>query len=96
LFRKLEEVSSGISGGPGVAVALSLCYLLCSWLDSKRNREVASVLARTLFWWLKYCDRFLAKRDAAQDAAAANFFLGRKSEKALPDRELIEQYRGGQ
>lgn len=94
LFRNFEEVSSGISCGPGSALAWSLRYFLCSWSDSKRYRALASVVSRCLFWWLKYCDRFLAKRDAANDAASAFFFLGRKSEQALTDRELLTQYRG--
>lgn len=96
LFRHFEEVSSGISCGPGVALAWSLRYFLMSWSDSQRYRALASGVARSLFWWLKYCDRFLAKRNASFDAASAFFFLGRKSNQPLDDRQLLTQYRGGQ
>lgn len=96
LFRHFEEVSSGISCGPGVALAWSARYFLMSWSDSRRYRAVASAVARGLLWWLKYCDRPLATRRAAQDAASAFFFLGRKSSVPLSDRALVASYVGGQ
>lgn len=96
LFRFFDEVSSGISCGPGVGLAWSLRYFLMSWSDSTRYRALASGVARSLFWWLKHCDRVLIKRNAAYDAASAFFFLGRKSDVPLSDRKLVTQYRGGQ
>lgn len=45
LFRHFEEVSSGITCGPAVALAWSLRYFLMSFSDSKRYRAIASGFA---------------------------------------------------
>ena len=53
-------------------------------------------LARLTLFWLKYFDIGLIDRPATYDAASGFFFLGRKSEKILSDRELVMLYRGAQ
>jgi hypothetical protein len=46
-------------------------------------------------FWLKYVDEFLARRPAALDAASGTYFLGRRRETAVPDRDIVSSYRGG-
>jgi len=95
LFRHFEEIDSGISCGPGVALAWSLRYFLLSFFSSQSMRAAVSFGSRLSFFWLKYFDYYLAKRRQALDAASAFFFLGRKSIRILSDRELLSDYQGG-
>ncbi|MBM4092980.1 MAG: methyltransferase domain-containing protein [Planctomycetes bacterium] len=95
LFRNFAEVESGISVGPGTALAWSLRYFLLSFCRSRAARGIASGLARLAFSWLKTFDRHLAGKPGACDAASAFYFLGRKTNAALSDRDLIAGYRGG-
>jgi hypothetical protein len=68
---------------------------LLSFFVSQPARRVASGLARLALGWLKYFDYYLANRPGSLDAAAAFYFLGRKSAVAIDDRDLLTQYRGG-
>ncbi|MCA9161508.1 MAG: methyltransferase domain-containing protein [Planctomycetales bacterium] len=95
LFRRFEEVESGITVGPGSALAWSLRYFLLSFCRTQRARRVVGAFARLAFFWLKYWDRLLARRPAACDAASAFYFLGRQSNRTFSDRELIDSYVGG-
>jgi SAM-dependent methyltransferase len=95
LFRMFDDVESGISCGPGTALAWSLRYFLLSFFADARLRSIVSLLSRLLFFPLKYFDWYLADKQSANDAASAFYFLGRHSETPLSDRELVKTYRGG-
>jgi SAM-dependent methyltransferase len=95
LFRRFSEEASGITCGPGMALAWAIQYFLMSFFASRSLRAIASGTARAAFFWLKYFDYFLAGKAAASDAASAFFFLGRKSNEVLSDRELVASYHGG-
>lgn len=95
LFRMFEEIESGISCGPGTALAWSLRYFLLSFFSSDRLRAIASLASRLFFFPLKYVDRLLVNKQSANDAASAFYFLGSRSETAISDRELVDSYVGG-
>jgi len=94
LFRNFDEIASGVVDGPGTALAWSWHYFLLSFARSRRTRKVLQVAGRLSGFWLKYLDAFLCKRPGAYDAASGVYFLGRKSDQALGDRELVAGYRG--
>ena len=94
LFRKFDEVSSGPTCGPGMALAWAYQYFLLSFVRGPRARAAAIAFARLTAFWLKWFDRRLLDRPGAFDAASAYYFLGMKSDRVLSDRELITQYRG--
>lgn len=96
LFRKFDEVESGITCGPGMALAWSLRYFLMSFWDNETYRAAASAFSRIAFWWLSLLDPCLVTRKAANDAASAFYFLGKKGQTVLDDRELLASYIGGQ
>jgi ubiquinone/menaquinone biosynthesis C-methylase UbiE len=96
LFRAFDEVESGISCGPGMALAWSLRYFLMSFSDRPGYRACASGFARLAFWWLARLDPWITSRRAATDAASAFYFLGRKGDTILDDRALLQSYLGGQ
>jgi SAM-dependent methyltransferase/uncharacterized protein YbaR (Trm112 family) len=94
LMRNFEELASGISCGPGMALAWAWRYFLLSFARRPLSRAVASIAARGTAFWLKYFDSFLANRPGAYDAASGFYFLGRKSLARLGDRQLVHLYRG--
>ncbi len=95
LFNRFEELSSGITCGPGMALAWSLRYFLLSFFSSPRCRALASGFSRLAFFWLIYIDRYLQTKPSANDAASAFYFMGAKSDETLSDRDLVASYVGG-
>jgi SAM-dependent methyltransferase len=94
LFRKFAEVSSGAVAGPGTALAWTLRYLLIAFVRTPRGVSFVKGLTRCTLFWLKYLDYLFINWPGALDGASELFFLGRKSEGALPDRELLKLYKG--
>jgi SAM-dependent methyltransferase len=95
LFRAFREIDSGITCGPGMALAWSAYYFALSFFGGARLRATVAGLCRLSLFWLKYFDYLLVRNDGAFDAASAFYFLGEKSDRVLPDRELVASYRGG-
>ena len=94
LFRHFEEIESGASSGPALALIWSWRAFLMSFSASRTSARLLRVLAKlTSFWW-KYFDRILIDRPAALDAACSMYFIGRRSEVTLSDRALLQSYRG--
>jgi SAM-dependent methyltransferase/uncharacterized protein YbaR (Trm112 family) len=96
LFRRFDEVDSGIAVGPGSALAWSWTYFLGSFLKDSAFRPIAHLLGRSTGFFWKYADRLLSQREGAFDAASGFYFLGRKAPDGwmLSDRELLKMYRG--
>lgn len=94
LFRCFEEIKSGPACGPGMALAYSYTYFLRSFASAPSMVRILTVFARlTSFFW-KYFDYYLIDKPGSFDAASGYFFMGRKSNQPLADRELMAQFRG--
>lgn len=96
LFRGFEELASGPATGPGMALAWSCQFFLLSLAASRWSRRAVYTFSRLALFWLKYLDVILADRPGTYDAAAGFYFLGSKSDRRVPDRELVKLYRGAQ
>lgn len=96
LFREFEEIESGVACGPGMALAWSYQYFLLSFFKAKPLRLLVLAFARFTSFYLKYLDYYLADKPGALDAASGYFFMGRKADRPLDDRELIQLYAGHQ
>jgi SAM-dependent methyltransferase len=94
LFRKFEHLASGAGGGPGAALAWSGTYFLLAFVQSKTAIAVVKAFARLTLFWLKYFDRYLIDKPGTLDGAWGYYFLGRRGEGVLSDRELLQLYRG--
>lgn len=94
LFRKFEEIASGVSCGPGMALAWAYAYFLMSFTEKKVLRQLLWMFASLTSFYLKFFDRFLIDKPGAFDAASAYYFIGRKSDRTLSDRELVSLYKG--
>lgn len=94
LFRRFDEVDSGLVAGPGTVLSWSYEHFLLSFVRGRAPRGLVKAFSRLTGFWLKYLDTFVNGRPGALDAASGYYFMGRKSDHALPDRELIKLYRG--
>jgi SAM-dependent methyltransferase/uncharacterized protein YbaR (Trm112 family) len=94
LFRAFCEIDSGAVCGPGMALAWAYQYFLLSFTKTRRQRWFAKAFAGFTSFYLKYFDYYLVDQPAGLDAASGYYFLGRKSDQLLPDRELVRQYQG--
>jgi SAM-dependent methyltransferase len=95
LFRHFTEVASGVACGPGMALSWAWAYFALSLVKSRPARAMTYFITQPTSFWLRYLDRLLNKTPGAFDAASAYYFLGRRSNEVLPDRELIKLYKGG-
>jgi hypothetical protein len=75
-----------------MALAWSWKFFLVSFVTSRKGRFVMESIARLTGFWLKYLDHYLVKRPRTMDAASAFYFLGKRSEQVLSDRDLIHHY----
>ncbi|MGB7202183.1 MAG: methyltransferase domain-containing protein [Pyrinomonadaceae bacterium] len=94
LFREFHEIESGACAGPATALTWSIQYFLTSFVRSKPARLAMIGISSFAIFWLKYLDYLIMNGPGSLDAASCYYFLGRRSEVALSDRELISQYRG--
>jgi SAM-dependent methyltransferase/uncharacterized protein YbaR (Trm112 family) len=93
LFRRFEEIDSGILSGPGTALANSCQCFLMSFTKSKLIKKMISILTRYALFYFKYFD-YLSDDSSAIDYAFDYYFIGKKSSHTLSDKELIKLYRG--
>jgi len=89
LLRDFTELESGIPCGPGMALAWSYEFFLCSFGSSKIYTLLAKTFARITGFWLKYFDYFLLNRKKAHYAASAFYFIGQKSEIPIAEKEIL-------
>jgi SAM-dependent methyltransferase len=94
LFRSFDEVGSGAVCGPGMALAWAYQYFLLSFVKTPTARAAVKAFARLTAFWLKYFDYYLIDRPGTLDAASGYYFMGRKGDHVLSDRELLTRYRG--
>ena len=94
LFRRFEEIDSGVSAGTGVALGWSIRYFLFSLTNQNFLRLFFKITTSFLFFWLKYIDFITKSSKGSYDAASAFYFIGRKSDKIISDKELIKLYKG--
>lgn len=94
LFRYFEEIKSGPVGGPGMALAWSYTYFLRSFATSRVVGLLLTMFAHTTSFFFKYFDYYLINKPGSYDAASGYFFIGKKSNNCIADKELIKQFKG--
>ncbi len=93
LWRYFDEVSSGVSGGPGMTLVWSIGFFLHALLPGRLARA-GGYFATLCFFWLKYLDDRLARRPAGEDAASGTFFMGRRRDTPIDDKTIVSGYTG--
>lgn len=75
MFRRFDEIESGVSSGPGVALAYAFQYFLLSFATKNKGRYAATIFSRLTVFWLKYFDKFVAENPSALDGVHGLYFL---------------------
>ena len=94
LFRRFQEIHRGAVAGPGTALAWAYRSFLLSFASSSALQLALRAFAHFTSFWLKYFDYLLANTRSGLDGACQLYFLGRKSDETLGDKELLTLYRG--
>lgn len=94
LCRRFEEIERGAVCGTGMALAAMYVNFLKSLTRSRVMRVALITLGRLTSFWLKYFDYMTIDTPASLDAASGLFFMGRKTDTVLSDRELLALFRG--
>lgn len=94
LFRNFTEIKSGCVAGPGTSLAWAYSYFLMSFASTRSMKNVLKTFAYSTSFFLKYFDYLLKDKPGGYDAASIFYFMGRKSETALEDKELIKAFKG--
>jgi SAM-dependent methyltransferase len=95
LFRMFGQVDRGVALGPATSLSLAIRYFLRA-IPRRRGLAVKLLdfVASWSAFWLSYLDKRVIQHEGAYDAAAGLYFLGRRAEAPMSDRELIAAYRG--
>jgi hypothetical protein len=86
-----EQIRSGSSGGPGLALMWAVDNLFRGLFRSR----TAGKIAKLSVFWAQYLDRVIPE-PYRSDGASGVFFLGAKSADILSRREVVRSYRGAQ
>lgn len=94
LFRYFEEIEHAPLMGPGTVLAWSYAHFIKSFTSSKKIAYFLTIFVHLTSFFFKYFDYYLLDKPGSYDAASAFFFIGKKSNQALSDRELIQGFKG--
>ncbi len=94
LFRCFDAVEQGVAIGVGSASSWILAGLLESVSGARVWRNIVRTTALVFGLPLRLLDRVL-RAPASRDAAGGSFFFGRRRADPIPDRIIIQEYRGG-
>lgn len=94
LFRYFDEVTSGMSGGPAYTAIHLTRNLITNLSDQPKTRRYLKLAALLASFPLRYLDPLLSRTESANNAACGFYFLGRKRSSPIPDRDIIDLFRG--
>jgi len=94
LFRDFEELDSGVTQGPGVALSHSLQSFFLSFVEQNFARFAVKAACRVTLFWLRYFDLYLGKLPGAKDCSLGTYFVGRKDGRRRTPREILDAYGG--
>lgn len=87
LFRKFDEIDSGVAMGTGTQLLWTIEHLARGIFRSKSIGKIFKIL----FFWTRFLDQIVTNR-CQMDSASSFYFFGKKSASELTQKELIEYY----
>jgi SAM-dependent methyltransferase len=97
LFRRFVPIECDVIEGAAVALAYSIAYFwmaLGSSFAGARGAKVAKYAGNYLIFWLRDVDAFVRRSPISIDAAASYYYVGRRSDTVLADREIVAMFEG--
>lgn len=92
LFRSFSLISEGMSFGPAASLTWTLKDFATSLAPTRNSKALVGFAVHILFFWIRYFDYILINRRDAYDAASGFYFMGRKSNETLSDKQLVALY----
>ena len=94
LLNRFNEIDAGIVGGSGTALVWSISDFFKGFSSHAGISSGLSMVARIMFFWLKYFDYLMRDNPHALNAASATYFYGRKSDHTVTAVAIISKYNG--
>jgi SAM-dependent methyltransferase/uncharacterized protein YbaR (Trm112 family) len=95
LFRMFDEIERGVAVGPATSLFWAIRYFFRALpREGGRLARLLDFGVQCTMFWLVSLDRRLIDHAGAYDAASGVFFLGRRAERPISDREIVAEYRG--
>jgi len=97
LFRRFTPLDCDVVEGAAVTLAYSLAYFwmaLWSSFGWRAGAKVAKYAGNYLIFWLRYLDALVRRSPISVDAAASYYYIGRRSEATLADRDIVKMFTG--
>jgi len=97
LFRRFTPLECDVIEGAAVTLAYSLAYFWMAvwssfgWLG---GAKIAKYAGNYLIFWLRSVDAFVRRSPVSIDAAASYYYIGRRSDATLGDREIVAMFKG--
>ena len=97
LFRRFTPLECDAIEGAAVTLAYSLAYFWMAvwssfgWLGGAKITKYAG---NYLIFWLRSVDRLVRRSPVSMDAAASYYYIGRRTDATLGDREIVAMFKG--
>ena len=92
LFRSFALISEGMSFGPAASLTWTMKEFATSLAPTRNSKAIAGFMIHILFFWIRYFDYILINKRDAFAAASGFYFMGRKADVALSDKQLVALY----
>ena len=95
LFRRFDEIHSGMAAGPGTSAGQALRYGITSLTERPSLKRWLRLVALILTYPARWLDRFSRGNNSAFDSASGFYFFGKMREAPISNRDMLKFYRGG-
>ena len=92
LFRSFALISEGMSFGPAASLTWTMKEFATSLAPTRNSKAIVGFMIHILFFWIRYFDYILINKRDAFAAASGFYFMGRKADVALSDKQLVALY----
>jgi SAM-dependent methyltransferase len=97
LFRQFAPLECDVIEGAAVTLAYSLAYFwmaLVSSLGWPGGVKIVKYAGNYAIVWLRYVDALVRRSPISIDAAQSYYYVGRRSDTTLADREIVGMFTG--
>jgi SAM-dependent methyltransferase len=95
LFRRFDELRSGMAAGPASSATQTLRYAIVSMSDRSTTKKWLRLLGLLVTYPFRFLDKFMKSHNSSYDSASGFYFLGTLRVENISDREILGFFRGG-
>lgn len=92
LYEKFAEIETGMVAGPGTNLNWQIVDFVRMLSQNARISSGLALIARTLFFWVKYADHIFKHNRKALDAASCTYFYGKRQQQACDPSDVVARY----